>query len=154
MGLPQVQDSRQGYSDIAQDWEEALIEFKKVTGKNLDFGNITNVEEAVRQAEVQQRQFNNFRHDKGQVDKVRSAFSNNIGLIQRVWNGATSIATAAGAFPPAMPVAPLMMAFTYVFQTFRNISADYDRVLGFFDEMRAFLDRHVDWFLVDRVLLT
>lgn len=32
-----------------------------------------------------------------------------------------------------------MTAFTFVFQTFKSVKADYDRVAGFFTEMEAFL---------------
>jgi hypothetical protein len=49
-------------------------------------------------------------------------------------------ADTASLFPPAIPGMVLMTAFTYVFKTFKDVSADYDRVLGFFNEMGRFLD--------------
>src|SRR5262249_17020839 len=55
--------------------------------------------------------------------------------------GAKAAADAAAVFPPAIPGAALMTAMTFVFKTFRDVKADYDRVLGFFNEMSSFLDR-------------
>lgn len=48
----------------------------------------------------------------------------------------------AAVFPPAIPGAALMTAFTYVFQTFKDVKHDYDRVSGFFTEMEAFCERN------------
>jgi hypothetical protein len=50
-------------------------------------------------------------------------------------------ADTAAVFPPAIPGAALMTAFTFVFKTFKDVKADYDRVAGFFNEMGSFLDR-------------
>jgi len=72
---------------------------------------------------------------------VRSAFSNNLVVIQKIITGTKMAADAAAVFPPAIPGAALITAFTYVFQTFKDISADYERIIGFFTEMGSFLDR-------------
>ena len=146
MGITRPDGPPQGGSDIAQEWQQALAEFEAKTGKNLSIGQIHSMKEAMDTADAQKKFFKGFRHDDSKIDKVRSAFSNNIGLIQKIVDGAQQAANAAGAFPPAMPIAPLMTAFTYVFQTFKDISADFDRVMGFFDEMRSFLDRQVTRF--------
>ena len=134
--------ARETTSDVAEEWQQAMAEFESTTGKRLNLGQINSMEAAVSYAHNAQLSFTGFRHDGKKVDRVRTAFSNNIDLIQRLVNGAQQVANAAGAFPPALPVAPLMMAFTCVFQTFRDVSADYDRVMGFFDDMSKFLDRY------------
>jgi hypothetical protein len=50
-------------------------------------------------------------------------------------------ADAAGAFPPALPATMIMTAFTVVFQSFKDVKADYDRVCGFYIQMGSFFDQ-------------
>ena len=62
------------------------------------------MEEAIASTQEQQKAFSNFRHDKSKVDAVRSAFGNNLVLIEKIVKGAKMAADVAGAFPPALPV--------------------------------------------------
>jgi hypothetical protein len=45
------------------------------------------------------------------------------------------------AFPPAMPASLIFTAFGQVMQSFADVSADYDKVMGFFDFTHRFFDR-------------
>jgi len=47
----------------------------------------------------------------------------------------------ASAFPPAMPASLIFTAFGQVMQSFSVMSADYDKVMGFFDFTHRFFDR-------------
>ena len=132
-------------NNIEKEWQQALAEFEngyrsKHHGKNFPVGKINNVKEAMQFADNQKASMNFQRHDEGRVDRVRSAFSRNIDLIGRVVTGAEQLAYAAGAFPPAMPLAPIMTAFSCVLRSFKDVSADYDRVIGFFVDMHSFLN--------------
>jgi fungal STAND N-terminal Goodbye domain len=130
-----------GPSDLATLWDQALAEFKDRTKMDLSKFHFNSMEEAIQSTHAQQQSFNTFRHDKGKVDAVRSALGRNLGLIQKIVSGVKMAADAAAVCPPAIPGTILMTAFTCVFQSFKDVSADYDRVLGFYTHMGSFLDR-------------
>jgi hypothetical protein len=50
-------------------------------------------------------------------------------------------ANTVQAFPPAMPAALIFNAFGQVMTSFSQVSADYDKVVAFFEFMQRFLDR-------------
>jgi tetratricopeptide (TPR) repeat protein len=141
MAVQQLHDSPEDASDLAQMWNEALEDFKGKTKLDLTKFQFNSMEEAIASTKQQQDGFATFRHDKGKVDAVRSAFGNNLRTIERIVSTTKMAADAASVFPPAIPGAALMTAFTYVFKTFKDVKADYDRVAGFFNEMSSFLDR-------------
>jgi len=85
--------------------------------------------------------FKDFRDDKSKVVKVRTAFKNNLWLIQKVVNTIQILGNAVSAFPPAMPASLIFSAFGQVMQSFGQMSADYDKVLGFFEFSHRFFDR-------------
>ncbi|KAM0715393.1 hypothetical protein Q7P37_008891 [Cladosporium fusiforme] len=128
-------------SDLAALWNEALLQFKSRTGRDLGAFQFKSMQEAIDATKSQADSFGAFRHDQGKVDKVRTAFGNNLKSIERIVSGAKMAADTAAVFPPAIPGAALMTAFTFVFQTFKDVKHDYDRVAGFFSEMESFLDR-------------
>lgn len=141
MGVQPPDGPLEDSSDLAELWNEALDDFKTKTKLDLTKFHYKSMEEAIASTKQQEEQFSAFRHDKGKVDAVRTAFGNNLKLIQKIVTGAKMAADAASVFPPAIPGTMLMTAFTYVFQTFKDVKADYDRVAGFFTEMGSFLDR-------------
>ena len=128
-------------SDLASLWEEAIADFKGSTKLDLTQWHFHSMDEAMDSAKQQSEKFSAWRHDKGKVDHVRSLLGNNLDSIQKVVNGAKMAADAAGAFPPALPATMLMTAFTVVFQTFKDVKADYDRVCGFYTQMGSFFDQ-------------
>jgi hypothetical protein len=129
-------------SDLGELWHQALVDFKANTQMDLTQFEFKSMEDAIKSTQTQQISFSKFRHNsQSKVDDVRSALSRNLNTIQRIVVGAKMAADAAAVFPPAIPGTVLMTAFTYVFQTFRDVSADYDRVLGFYNAMGGFLDK-------------
>lgn len=65
-------------SDLAALWDEALLNFKTKTGRDLAAFQFKNMQEAIDATKAQADSFSSFRHDKGKVDKVRTAFGNNL----------------------------------------------------------------------------
>lgn len=128
-------------SDLAELWASALQDFQGNTKIDLTKYQFRNMNEAIESTQNQQVSFGAFRHDGGKVDAVRSLLGNNLNSIQKVVTGAKMAADAAAVFPPALPGAILMTAFTVVFQTFKDVKADYDRVVTFYTEMGSFFDR-------------
>lgn len=114
-------------TDIGELWSEALKSYYVTTGQDLrTLPRFTSVNDILNDAQLKNDLFDNFRHDKGKVDKLRSAVTRNSDLVMK---GAEYIAQAAipvssfdcaisktstnsnEAFPPA---AAILTAFTYV----------------------------------------
>ncbi|KAM3425267.1 hypothetical protein BST61_g7215 [Cercospora zeina] len=95
-----------------------------------------NVNEMISFGAKEMNGFHSFRHNQKKVDKLRSLFMANIGYIE---SGAQQlVAAATPAFPPA---AAIGTALTYMLSACKQVSADYDVVNAFFEDMNAFLQR-------------
>ncbi|KUL81942.1 hypothetical protein ZTR_10354 [Talaromyces verruculosus] len=81
-------------------------------------------------AEGLSNEFKDVRHDRSKTDNVRTAFKNNLWLIQKIVNTVQVVGNAASAFPPAMPASLIFKAFGQVMQSFATVSADYDKIMG------------------------
>jgi hypothetical protein len=71
-------------SDLAQLWQAAVEEYEKKTKTSLRMSPFKSVEEVMKGTEGMSQKFKDFRHDQGKTDKVRTAFKNNLWLIQKV----------------------------------------------------------------------
>ncbi|CZS83302.1 unnamed protein product [Fusarium graminearum] len=120
---------------IAQLWQEALQGYKGVGGKDLRKG-FTSTRAMIEQATKDMENFHKFRHNEKKVDRLRTILIENFGYIEA---GTQQLATAASsAFPPA---AAIGAALTYFMGACRLVSADYDTVTVFFEDMKSFLQR-------------
>ncbi|KAL6229198.1 hypothetical protein BDW75DRAFT_250013 [Aspergillus navahoensis] len=128
-------------SDLAQLWQSAVKDYEKRTKKRVRLAQFSNVNQIMKDTEGLSNKFEDFRHDRSKTDNVRAAFKNNLWLIQKVLDTVQVVGTAASAFPPAMPASLIFTAFGQVMQTFATVSADYDKIMGFFDFTHRFLDR-------------
>ncbi|KAK1766356.1 hypothetical protein QBC33DRAFT_612002 [Phialemonium atrogriseum] len=84
----------------------------------------------------QMNNFHKFRHDQKKVDKLRGLLRDNLDYIEK--GSQQLVSAAAPVFPPA---AAIGMAFTYMLSACRHVSADYDVVTAFFEDMNSFLQR-------------
>ncbi|KAJ3481097.1 hypothetical protein NLG97_g7910 [Lecanicillium saksenae] len=121
--------------DIADLWREALQNFEGIAGFDLE-RKFDNVQDMVAFANTQIDSFHTFRHDKKKVDRLRTIFKSNLDLLET--GTQQLLAAATPAFPPA---AAIGTALTFVLQTCRSQSADYDIVVIFLDDMNSFLQR-------------
>nr|CEG05133.1 unnamed protein product [Fusarium clavum] len=120
---------------IAKLWQEALLGYKGVGGKDLTKG-FTNTKAMIDQATKDMEKFHKFRHNEKKVDRLRSILIENFGYIEA---GTQQLANAASAaFPLA---ASIGAALTYFMGACRLVSADYDTVTVFFEDMKSFLQR-------------
>ncbi|KAF5679594.1 hypothetical protein FHETE_759 [Fusarium heterosporum] len=121
--------------DVVDLWKEALKSYQSIVG--FDLGRkFDNSQSMLDFGTDQMNNFHKFRHDKGKVDRLRSLFTANLDLIEQGSN--QIIAAAAPAFPPA---AAIGTALTYLLQACRSVSADYDIIIVFFEDMNSFLTR-------------
>lgn len=116
MATAQGQTASDDVSDLAVLWNDAVATFKEKTGQDLKFPPYKNMGDALKAADIRAERFKEFRHDKGKTDKVRSAFSANLTVIDRIAGGVHTVARTTSAFPPAIPADALMSAFTFVIQ--------------------------------------
>ncbi|OQD71814.1 hypothetical protein PENPOL_c001G01933 [Penicillium polonicum] len=128
-------------SDIAQLWQRAVEDYEKTTKKSLQLAQFSNIDQIMKGTEGLSNEFKDFRHDRSKTDNVRTAFKNNLWLIQKVVKTVEVVGNAASAFPPAMPASLIFTAFGQVMQSFASVSADYDKIMGFFDFTHRFFDR-------------
>lgn len=80
-------------TDIASLWTDALKSYYVTTGQDLrTLPRFTSVNDIMNDAQLKNDLFDNFRHDKGKVDRLRSAVTRNSDLVMK---GAEYIAQAA-----------------------------------------------------------
>ena len=82
-------------SDLAQLWQAAVEDYEKSTGKSLRLAQFKSMEQVMVGTEDLSNRFKGFRDDKGKVAKVRTAFKNNLWLIQTVVNTIQTVGSAA-----------------------------------------------------------
>ncbi|EEA22327.1 hypothetical protein EYB26_007587 [Talaromyces marneffei] len=128
-------------SDLAQLWQSAVEDYEKRTKKSLRLAQLSNIDQIMKGTEGLSDEFKDFRHDRSKTDNMRTAFKNNLWLIQKIVNTVQVVGNAASAFPPAMPASLIFTAFGQVMQSFATVSADYDKIMGFFDFTHRFFDR-------------
>lgn len=71
-------------SDIAKLWQRAVEDYEKRTKKSLHLTQFSNIDQIMKDTEGLSNEFKDFRHDRSKTDNVRSAFKNNLWLIQKV----------------------------------------------------------------------
>ncbi|KAH6991857.1 hypothetical protein EDB82DRAFT_459229 [Fusarium venenatum] len=121
--------------DVADLWKDAIKSYQSIVGFDLQ-RKFDNVQSMLDFGTDQMNNFHKFRHDKSKVDRLRTLFSANLDLVEKGAN--QIIAAASPAFPPA---AAIGTALTYMLQACRSVSADYDIVIVFFEDMNSFLSR-------------
>ncbi|KAI8304646.1 hypothetical protein K4K61_006034 [Colletotrichum sp. SAR11_59] len=121
--------------DVKDLWQEALKGYQGIVGFSLE-RKFDDVQSMLDFGTEQMNKFHKFRHDKGKVDRLRTLLASNLDYVEK---GANQIIEAASpAFPPA---AAIGTALTYILQACRSVSADYDVVIVFFEDMNSFLQR-------------
>ncbi|KAF3801822.1 hypothetical protein GCG54_00015042 [Colletotrichum gloeosporioides] len=119
--------------DVADLWKDALKTYKGIVGFDLE-RKFENVKAMITRGTKEMQNFHKFRHDDKKVDKLRGLFSANLDYIEK---GAQQlVAAAVPTFPPA---AAIGTAVTFML----SVSADYDIVMVFFEDMNSFLQRIV-----------
>ncbi|UKZ68188.1 uncharacterized protein TrAtP1_009223 [Trichoderma atroviride] len=130
-----AEDIEKDNRDVADLWKDALKQYKGIVGFDLQ-PKFNNVQAMIDFGTGEMNAFHKFRHNSKKVDKLRTLFSANIDYIEK---GAQQLISAATpAFPPA---AAIGTAITYLLSACKQVSADYDVVVVFFEDMNSFLER-------------
>ncbi|KAF4304116.1 glyoxalase bleomycin resistance protein dioxygenase protein [Botryosphaeria dothidea] len=129
--------SEERTSDVSDLWAKAIEDYVKNTGRDIkQVRNLNNTAAILKEQEQELDKFKKFRHNGQTTDKLRHLVSKNSELIL---SAAKQISAAASAsFPPA---GTILTAFTWVMKASKDVSADYDVILTFFDIQHSFLER-------------
>ncbi|KAH7128114.1 hypothetical protein B0J11DRAFT_504607 [Dendryphion nanum] len=128
-------------SDLGSLWKRAIIDYKSKTGYDLSHMKAASMDGIMQSAQDNLKTFQGKLHDKSKIDKVRTAFGNNLGGMQKCMNCIQAVGAAAGAFPPAMPVGLVFAACGRVLEAFAGVRADHDKVVAFFNQSTRFFER-------------
>ncbi|KAK3372728.1 hypothetical protein B0H63DRAFT_401878 [Podospora didyma] len=123
--------------DIADIWAEALKNYKGIVGFDLK-PRTPNVQGLIELGSEEVHNFHKFRHNESKTDRLRSHLSKSMSLLEK--GSEQLIEAATPAFPPA---AAIGTAITWMLTACRQVSADYDVVDVFFEDLNSFLQRIV-----------
>ncbi|KAK1502869.1 hypothetical protein CTAM01_04858 [Colletotrichum tamarilloi] len=121
--------------DISDLWQEALKNYKGIVGFDLQ-RSFDNVQDMIKFANQEMERFHDYRHNKGKVDRLRSAFASSLGYVETA--AQILVPAVEGAFPPA---AAIGTALTLIIKGCRSVTVDYDILVVFFEDMNGFLNR-------------
>jgi hypothetical protein len=82
-------------TELADLWAAAVDDYERRTKRSLRLGSWGSMDAVIQGTEIEKKKLKDFRHDGGKVDKVRTAFKNNLWLIQSVVNVVQIAANAA-----------------------------------------------------------
>lgn len=82
-------------SDLAQLWQSAVEDYEKRTKKSLRLAQLSNIDQIMKGTEGLSDEFKDFRHDRSKTDNMRTAFKNNLWLIQKIVNTVQVVGNAA-----------------------------------------------------------
>ena len=92
-------DSAAKRPDVGAIWEAAVSKYRSQTKTDVVASSTWSVSSILREQERQLQMFNQYRHDTGKLDRLRSFLSRNSQIVQSL---AEQVATAASsAFPPS-----------------------------------------------------
>lgn len=101
----ETQTAKQSTStDLGRLWTQAISDYNARTGEDLSSMGAQSLDGAMKSLDDGMEKFKGFRHDGSKTSKFRSVIGNSLGDMQKCIDGIAVIGSAAGAFPPAMPV--------------------------------------------------
>ncbi|KAL7958138.1 prion-inhibition and propagation domain-containing protein [Trichoderma compactum] len=126
-------------SNLTQLWWNAVADYEEKTRKSLQGARSTNNIQSI--VEDMENGFQEFRHDRSKLDRVRNVFKDNLRLIQKVADTVEVAGGVTSTFSSTMPARMVSTAFGQVMESFTSMSADYDKIIRFFDFTHRFLDK-------------
>jgi hypothetical protein len=124
-------------TDVGAIWKEAIDRYEDITKVKIEsMARARNVDEVLRETRDRDTKFRAFRHDETKMDNFRTLVSRSLGPIEKV--GSMVASAASASFPPTIVVFTVV---TYLIKTANSVSADYDKIIGFFEELDSYLDR-------------
>ncbi|EWG49990.1 hypothetical protein FVEG_09329 [Fusarium verticillioides 7600] len=123
-------------SDISLLWQGAIDRYKAITGKEVDLERATNVQQVLGALEDKEEKFKWRRHDGSQIDKFRTLVKEALAPIQLIGD---IVVNATKTVYPATEA--IFAAMRYLISVSKSVSADYDKLENFFEDLRSYLTR-------------
>lgn len=118
-------------------WKQALDSYERVTGTRIDqLQRTTTIDEILGEIDARQNGFSLQRHDGSRFDRFRTTVSECLAPIEAA-NEIVSQAVKA-TFPPAEAI---FAAIRHLIKTTNAVSADYDKISGFFEDLKYYLQQ-------------
>ncbi|KAL8659991.1 MAG: hypothetical protein Q9226_000154 [Calogaya cf. arnoldii] len=122
--------------DIGAIWQTAIDQYEAITTFKLDsLASANSVEEILSEIRKEDTKFKVKRHDGSRVDRFRSLVSKSLRPIE-VFSQITAEA-ASSCLSASIPHAVM----PHKFQSANAVSADYDKIAGFFEDIDMYLHR-------------
>ncbi|KAH0522614.1 hypothetical protein TsFJ059_006437 [Trichoderma semiorbis] len=122
---------------VVEIWKQALDSYERVTGTRIDqLQRTTTIDEILGEIGARQDTFSLKRHDGSGLDRFRTTVSECLAPIEAA-NEIVSQAVKA-TFPPAEAI---FAAIRHLIKTANTVSADYDKISGFFEDLKYYLQQ-------------
>ncbi|KAH7117652.1 hypothetical protein B0J11DRAFT_583050 [Dendryphion nanum] len=130
-----------GITDIGEIWEAATVRYEQLAGLRIQsLASATNVNAVLQKITERETKFMLKRHDGSKLDRVRTLVRNILDPLQ-MWGDIVTNATKT-IYPPTEVI---FAAFRYLINTAIVVSADYDRIQEFFENLKSYLSRLKIW---------
>ncbi|TAQ84511.1 hypothetical protein B7494_g7175 [Chlorociboria aeruginascens] len=124
-------------TDIGAIWKAAIVRYEEITMVKIDsLAGANSVDGVLDEIHERETKFKGYRHDGSKLDKFRSLVRKSMGPIEKLSN---IIAQAAlNSFPPSTAI---FTAVSFLIKAANSVSADYDKIVGFFEDLDLYLNR-------------
>ncbi|RSL87145.1 hypothetical protein CDV31_016307 [Fusarium ambrosium] len=124
-------------SDVGLIWESAVDRYQAITGEQIQqLARAKSVAQILEDINDNEARFKIHRHDGTKLDRFRTLVSQSLSPIQFVGD---IVAQATKTMYP--PSEAIFAAVRYLISVSKSVSADYDKVAGFFEDLRSYLVR-------------
>ncbi|PGH05438.1 hypothetical protein GX51_02962 [Blastomyces parvus] len=124
-------------TDIDAIWKAAIDRYENVTTTKITYlTSAKNVDDILNEIHDRESKFKSFRHDGSKTDRFRTLVSKSLRPVEQVSDILAQIGSKA--FPPSTPI---FTAVRYLISTANSVSADYDKVVAFFEDLDLYLHR-------------
>ncbi|KAL4802472.1 hypothetical protein BDV18DRAFT_62038 [Aspergillus unguis] len=124
-------------TDVEEIWQTAIHDYEAATGASLNsLAKARTLEDVLGEIKDMESKFEFKRHDGSRIDRFRTLVKKSLQPIEKL----SEIAAQAGSdsFPPGMAI---FTAVRLLIATTNSVSADYDKIEEFFDELYRYLTR-------------
>ncbi|KAI8724317.1 hypothetical protein NCS52_00000500 [Fusarium sp. LHS14.1] len=124
-------------SDVGLIWKSAVDRYEAITGEQIQqLARAKNVAQILEDIDNNEARFKIHRHDGTKLDRFRTLVSQSLSPIQFIGD---IVAQATKTLYP--PSEAIFAAVRYLISVSKSVSADYDKVAGFFEDLRSYLVR-------------
>ncbi|KAH9882828.1 hypothetical protein J1614_000194 [Plenodomus biglobosus] len=128
-------------TDIGAIWSTAVLRYEAITNVKIQtFAGPKSVDEIWNDSKEMEKNFSSHRHDRSRIDRFRTMVKNSLAPIE-MWGNIVANATKT-TFPPSEVI---FAATRYLISTASVVSADFDRIEEFFQDLSSYLTQLKVW---------